>query len=149
MLSQVKSWKKDIRSLIDVQIDENNTLNNIHYRELASLNLEVAPYKSCFLKKDAEDNDIVDENKPDSKCDLYKQIMSYRTTKANKNEKFSIDLFVANTQPRQSIKEKDELISQLRLELQREKDSNREKDGLISELRLELDQALLEVADKE
>ena len=150
MLSQIKTWKEEVRKLIDKKVvvdGEKVALDNSHYRELANLNLDLVPYESCFLKKkDTEGKDIVDENKPNSKCDLYKQINSYKTCKNKKNENFNVDLFVNNTQPKQS---KDELISQLRLELQREKDSNREKDELISELRLELDQALLEAMDKE
>ena len=137
MLSQFKTWQKEVRKLVDKKVvvdGEKVALNNDHYRELANLNL--VPYESCFLKKtDTEGVDIVDENKPNSKCDLYKQINSYRTAKAKKKESFNIDLFVHNTQPRQS---KDELISQLRLELQREKDSNKEKDEIILQLRSEL-----------
>ena len=127
MLSQIKTWKEEVRKLIDKKVvvdGEKVALNNDHYRELANLNLDLVPYESCFLKKkDTEGKDIVDENKPDSKCDLYKQINSYRTAQAKVNKNFSINICVTNKQSKQS---KDELISQLRLELQQIKKTNHE-----------------------
>ena len=68
MLSQIKTWQKEVKKLIDMKVvvdGEKVALNNDHYRELAKLNVALVPYKSCFLeKKDTEGNDIVDENKP-------------------------------------------------------------------------------------
>ena len=54
MLSQIKTWKEEVRKLIDKKVvvdGEKVALNNDHYRELAKLNLDLVPYESCFLKK--------------------------------------------------------------------------------------------------